>query len=48
MQGGSNFAIPIGYMQGGSTQGGIKKARAEDEIEYQGQKAYLFTVAVGG
>jgi hypothetical protein len=29
-------------------QGGITKARTEYEIEIQGQKAYLFTIVVGG
>jgi hypothetical protein len=35
-------------MQGGSTQGGIKKARTEDEVEIQVRKVYLFTVVLGG
>jgi hypothetical protein len=41
MKEGSTFAIPIGYMQGG-----IKKARTEDEVEIQGWKAWFFKVVV--
>ncbi len=45
---GSKFAISIGFMQEIGTQGGIKKAMTEDEIEIQGRKFYLFTVVIGG
>ncbi len=35
-------------MQGGSSQGGIKRARTQEKIEIQMRKVYLFTVVAWG